>query len=692
MSDPVTPAPSSESQLAPLRVLIVDDHQQDYEFVRHLLQGVHLRGYDGVGCIWASDPVGARRRLTDDEFDVALVDFHLGPITGAELIRSLSGDEVSLPFILLSGDARREADEAATEAGADDYLLKDELTANMLERSIRHALKRQVISRELHGQRAAAEAAAQSKASFLATMSHEIRNPMSGVMGMSALLLETTLDEEQREYAEAIRKASGTLLSIVNDVLNISKIEAGGVELEAVDFNLPLLVRETVELLAERAHGKGVDLRCVVDPALPRYVCGDSSRIRQVLMNLVGNAVKFTTEGHVEVALSLGDPELDEQGAAIVRFEIRDTGVGIPAEGMAGLFDPYVQAEASTTRRFGGTGLGLAICKRLAELMGGVIGVDSEVGVGSTFHFTLPLADPAKKAALTPLETYRGRLALVVDHDLHRRSAVIAEVAACGLRTVGFGSGAAAGAFVRSGADPVDLVVVDCDLGGKGAAGLLTSIATVDDAPATILVGTPAKRRRAMDDGIPFDGYATKPIRPLRLRQAVERALRERDGDGQRSMSVVPPPPSTQPDTGLFRWAEPRVLVADDDVINQAVVRRSLERVGCEVVVVGDGQAALEALARRSFDVVFMDGRMPVMDGFEATRRQRAREAPGDRQVIVALTGNAGEGAQQECVAAGMDDYLVKPVTPAQLRDTLERWVERIKAVTPSPNSSRAAA
>ncbi len=678
-------------QAAPLRVLVVDDCEADFSLVSACVAVAGSLNGRGFQCEWATDAGSARAALDDGAFDACLVDDYLGGTSGAELIAQLRSGEHSTALVLLTGSLRRDADVEAMAAGADDCLGKDELTPALMERTLRHAIERRRLVTELERRSVAAEAAAGAKTAFLATMSHEIRNPMSGVMGMSALLLETALDDEQREYAGAIRRASSALLTIVNDVLDISKIDAGKIELETQDFNLPMEIRETVDLLADTAHQKGVGLRCVVDPGLPRYVSGDSARLRQVLMNLVGNAVKFTDVGHIQVKASLDEEREANDSQAWVRVEVADTGAGIPEADIAAMFDPYVQAEASTTRRFGGTGLGLAICKRLTELMGGAVGVRSEVGVGSTFHVTLPLTDPTKRAALTPLEAYRGRVALVVDHDLARRTALISELTSCGLRAEAVGSAPSALAFLRDCQELVDLVLVDYDLHGDRAGSLLATIAAQVNPPPTILVSTPAQRRRAMDAHVRFDGHVSKPIRPLRLRRSVDRVLAESAESG-RAPSGIGPIARKPPEGSLFRDAEVRVLVADDDPINCAVVKRSLERVGCAVEVAEDGELALDALEHGEFDIVFMDGQMPRLDGYDATRQIRRREDAGTRQVVIALTGNAGDEARRQCVDAGMDDYLVKPVTPTDLRNMLERWVDRLQPATPNADATHSKA
>jgi CheY-like chemotaxis protein len=451
---------------------------------------------------------------------------------------------------------------------------------------------------------------------------------------MTSLLLDTPLTFEQREYADMVRRSGEALLTIINDILDFSKIEAGRLDLETVDFDLPLVVDEALELLAARAQAKGLELGCVSQLDVPRIVTGDPGRLRQILLNLVGNAIKFTHEGGVSVRVSRPG---GFGSRTVLRFDVADTGIGMSAHGRARLFEPFSQADTSTTRKYGGTGLGLAICKRLSEAMGGAIGVDSEPGRGTTLWFTVEVAVAAESAS-APSQTWRGGRVLVVDMQ-------------------------------RPGMDGLRLTVAiaaDPTLGG-------VPLVMVSSGGQT---GLAAAARAA---GIAT--YLTKPVRPTRLRDALARAFGHLH---DRPSGPAPREPALSADASAPRL---RILVAEDNRVNQQVAMRLLEKAGHQVDVVANGREAVAALDDIAYDLVFMDCQMPDMDGFEATRAIRAGEARTPRRIpIVALTANAMQGDRERCLAAGMDDYIAKPVTTQTLAAALERWAG---STTSHPTASR---
>ncbi len=574
--------------------------------------------------------------------------------------------EIELPFVTADGKQRwaRMSGEVDVENGQ----------AKRWVGIMQDVTERYKTNAELREARLTAEAANIAKSEFLANMSHEIRTPMNGVIGMAELLLETSLTDTQRDYAETVGHSAKALLTIINDILDFSKIEAGKLELECIDMDLHDTVYEAGRLLAVQAHAKNLELTIEIDPAVPTRVRGDAGRLRQILLNLGGNAVKFTERGEIAISVKM----LSRDPTVGLHFEIRDTGIGIPAHRIQSLFQPFSQVDSSTTRKFGGTGLGLSIVQRLVRLMGGESGVRSDEGRGSCFWFSAHVVRVDKPApAHLEVPILMNMPVLLVDNNSTNRRVLTTLLLHYGCEPVCVDSMNEAIALIQMAStsmrpfrtaliDQRMILLDDANIGGLIAAQRMLT-------PTRLILLTTSERRDAISFAeLGFAGYLLKPIVPRELLQLLlmtpESSSKPGYTQSQPNMHTVD---SARPTAGENR----RILVAEDNVVNQKVVRRVLENLGCKVTIADNGLSAVAAWEAEEFDLILMDCQMPGLDGYQAATEIRRRESDNSRIPIVALTAHAMKGADLKCLEAGMDDHLTKPIDKNLLRAVIDRYL-----------------
>jgi len=538
-----------------------------------------------------------------------------------------------------------------------------------------------------------AQAASKAKSQFLANMSHEIRTPMNGILGMAEMALDRELDQELRSSVETIMSSGTSLLTIINDILDFSKIEAGKLELEEINFNVSSLVEDISQMLAQNAHAKGLELIVDIPDNVPPYVSADPSRIRQILTNLIGNAIKFTDQGEVLVRLAVLS---ETEDVVTIRFSVHDTGIGLNSEESGKLFHAFTQADDSTTRKYGGTGLGLAISKQLAEMMGGKIDYTSEQGAGSEFWFEVPLnkASGTQVVSAFPGNELTGIRALFIDDNDTNRRLLAHQMAGWGVKLATAEGGIEGLTMLHQAVadgEPFDIVILDMHMphmDGLEVARLIKKDETINKTCMVMLtsVGVRGDARLARQAGVKI--YLTKPVRQLDLYNSLVAMM---TGDQAEEDHLITQYSFKEESTRF----NAKVLVAEDNVINQQVAMGVLLKLGCDVDLTLNGQEALDYFEKNSYDIVFMDCQMPRMDGYKATTEIRRMEniRAGTRIPVIALTANALTGDREKCLAAGMDDYISKPFSQRQIAKVLKTWlpveaqqakVEMDSAVTPA--------
>jgi two-component system sensor histidine kinase/response regulator len=661
----------------PIRILVIEDDEDDYLLIREFFSEIQEKQYIVE---WVSTYDDGLIQIKKRKHDVYLVDYRLGKETGLDLLQTAIKNGCRVPIILLTGQGDHALDLEAMKSGAADYLVKGQFNAPILERSIRYAIERKRVLEELQIAKETAEAASRARADFLSNISHEIRTPLNGIIGMTELALDTELNNEQKEYLLSVKHSSESLLEIINEILDLSKIEAGKLNIENIEFSLRDCTDDIIRTIVIRAYQKNLEVIYNIDNDIPDRLIGDPGRLRQILLNLIGNAVKFTNKGQVVIQIK---PEWKKKNEISLHFSVTDTGIGIPVDKQDAIFDPFAQVDSSSTRKHGGTGLGLTICKQLVELMGGKIWFESPFRIeeyeqedpGSCFHFTIAYHIQHKPSLIKTPSDYKhlkGLKILVVDDNQtnlrfmkdfltnYAMTPVLVDNANDALKEL---------KKANKENSPYNVVLLDNHMPEMDGFLLAERIKANRQLTKNILIMLTSGGKRGDAElcrRIGIAAYLMKPVRQSELLNTIGHIVRKVPSRRKKSELIT---------RHTIRESRYRlnVLLAEDNQINQKVAKRMLEKMGYLVTVVNNGIEAIQCYHKDNYDIILMDVQMPEMDGFEATRIIRREEKyTGYHIPIIALTAHAMKGDRERCMKEGMDGYASKPIKFTELLEIIE--------------------